>query len=1090
MSDRQKILIVDDRQENLVALRQVLRDTDADLVEATSGNQALAATLDDQFALAILDVQMPQMSGYELAELLRDDPATKHMPIIFLTAHSLDEQSVFRGYESGGIDYIVKPYDPKIMMGKVSQFLEMDCNRRQIQKHRDELEAMVDERTEALRQEVLERHLAQRRVEHLNNVLKAIRRVNQLIVRAENPEELIREASRLLVDTRGYICAWILLGAPDKAPMGISLAARHNQAAFDEGMAALQGSWPACHEYLMEQDSDIALLSIDQVCRGCPVNEWQEAGNAVVTWLKHGEDIMGMMGVTVESGAEVTGEEQDLLLEVAGDIAFALRDIHISRQHDLFAEIVANSQEAMALVDREYRYLKANPSYLQMVGRREEEVEGRKAGEILGKRFFQAVIKGHFDRCLAGEIVRFETERKLPGSGRRVLEVIYSPCRDAEGDIYAIASAIRDVTELRAAEQALESSAEFLVDTGRVARVGGWSVISAEKKLMWTEVTREIHEVDDDYQPSLDEAFDFFHEDDRAELSAALQAALEQGKPYDLELRFITAKGNRLWTHTRCRPVMEDGKVVRLMGTFQDISERKRAESEREQLAAAIDQSSDAVMITDPEGNIQYVNPAFTRISGYQQAEVLGRNPRLLRSGEQDPAFYQELWETIFAGRTWHGDLVNQRKDGTLFTEEARISPVFDQSGAISNFVAIKTDITERLRLREERGHMEEQMRQAQKMESIGRLAGGVAHDFNNMLSIISGYAEIAAEEVEEHDPLHKNLAQILDAAMRSRDLTRQLLAFARRQTVSPRVIDLNEVLAKSQKMLGRLIGEDIDLRLIPCHDVWPVKLDPSQIDQIIANLAVNARDAISGVGGVSIETNNVTLDQEFCHNHMGLQPGDYVRLSFSDTGSGMDREILSQIFEPFFTSKKPGEGTGLGLSTVYGIVNQAGGLVDVYSEPGQGTTFNVYLPRSEETPDRETAPEKVSDLAGSETVLVVEDEVQILDLCHQVLRRTGYQVISASQPGEALLLAEKHQGEIHLLVTDVVMPSMNGKELKERLEQIKPGVKVLYMSGYTADIIAHRGVLADGVEFLQKPFATKELSQKVRRLLDSNPRC
>ena len=501
-----------------------------------------------------------------------------------------------------------------------------------------------------------------------------------------------------------------------------------------------------------------------------------------------------------------------------------------------------------------------------------------------------------------------------------------------------------------------------------------------------------------------------------------------------------------------------------------EITTHKRAESEREQLAAAIEQSPDAVLIIDRERVIQYVNPAFERITGYSASEAVGYDSGFLENEEQDPAIYQEIWEHVSVGRSWQGRLLSQRKDGTYYNEEARISPVFGQGGAVGNFVAIKTDITERLRLREERGHMEEQMRQAQKMESIGRLAGGVAHDFNNMLSIIAGYAEIAAEDMDEHDPLRKNLEQILDAAMRSRDLTRQLLAFARRQTVRPRLIDLNEVLDKSQKMLGRLIGEDIDLRLMPCQDVWPVKMDPSQIDQIIANLAVNARDAISGVGSVIIETNNITLEQEFCNSHMGLEPGDYALFTFSDTGSGMEREVLDKIFEPFFTSKKAGKGTGLGLSTVYGIVHQSNGLIDVYSEPGQGTTFKIYLPRSGEAPGQESVQEDVADLAGSETVMVVEDEEQILDLCQQVLKKSGYQVLSASQPSEALVLAEQHQGDIHLLVTDVVMPHMNGKELKERLEQIKPGIKVLYMSGYTANIIAHRGCWPMGWSFCKSP--------------------
>ena len=1248
MSEKQKILIVDDKVENLVALRHILGELDVEVVEATSGNLALAATLDHQFALAILDVQMPEMSGYELATYLREDEKTKQTPIIFLTAYSTDEQSLFMGYEAGGIDYIIKPYEPKILLGKARLFLEMDGYRRELQVYRQRLETLVAERTKALQLEIKGHEQAQMRIEHLNSVLRSIRSINQLIVREKDSTTLINEACDLLIEARGYASAWILLGGPDQRPQEIALAT------LDDGVdpsfrPSRLDQWPGCFAKALHSKNGIVVLSTNKACPGCPLAEHNAHGLAITALLQRGDKVMGLLGVSLSGGMQVDKEEQSLLLEVAGDIAFALHDIRIERQHDLYAEIVANSQEPMSLVDRNYRYLKVNPSYEKLLGRTAEEIEGHSVAEVLSESFFADTIKENLDRCLAGELVRLENQRSVPGLGPRTLEDLYSPCRLPDGSVYAAAVCTRDITDIRAAQAALKRSTEFLVETGRMARVGGWALRPEDNKVFWTDVTRELHEVPDDYQPTVEQVVNFFQEEDRPKLEAAGRAALEKGEPYDLELRFTTAKGRQLWAHTSCRPVMENGQVVRLMGTFQDItqrkqseelllarmrlmdasttlstedlmrqaldeiceltsspfgffhlvlpdqktisiqvwssktmrafsktlpigthyplaqagvwaecieqrqpvihndyaslpnrkglpawhapivreltlpiirgdsvvailgignkatdytdkdlamvsfladvayeiSERKRFESEREQLAAAIAQSSDAVIITDAQGVIQYINPKFERISGYSAAESLGQNPRILKSGQQDDAVYQALWETISSGRTWQGRLVNKRKDGSLFTEDARISPVFDATGAICNYVAIKTDITDRLRLDEERKHLEEQMRQAQKMESIGRLAGGVAHDFNNMLSIITGFAEIASDKVEEHDPLRKDLEQIIEAAMRSRDLTRQLLAFARRQAINPRVLDLNQVLNKSQKMLGRLIGEDIDLKLITQPGLWPVKLDSSQIDQIMANLAVNARDAIKGVGAVIIETRNVTLDQDFCSSHAEFQPGDYVLLSFSDTGTGMDKETLEKAFEPFFTTKGAGKGTGLGLSTVYGIVRQAGGLINAYSEPGQGTTFKIYLPRCLDIQVEKGEEISTKRLTGDETILVVEDEEQILDLCSQVLKRAGYNVLTANQPGEAVILTEKHEGQIHLLITDVVMPSMNGKELKERIQEIQPGIKALYMSGYTANIIAHRGVLAEGVEFLQKPFATKELTLKVRQLLD-----
>ncbi len=372
-------------------------------------------------------------------------------------------------------------------------------------------------------------------------------------------------------------------------------------------------------------------------------------------------------------------------------------------------------------------------------------------------------------------------------------------------------------------------------------------------------------------------------------------------------------------------------------------------------------------------------------------------------------------------------------------------------------------------------------------MESVGRLAGGVAHDFNNMLSIIIGHAEMILDEIQPGDAFHHDVMEMKTAAERSADLTRQLLAFARKQTISPRILDLNETASGILKMLRRLIGEDINLSWIPGLDVWPVKIDPSQIDQVLANLAINARDAIGGVGIMTIETANVVFDETYCQTHKGFKPGSYVLLAVSDTGTGMDKETLDRIFEPFFTTKELGKGTGLGLATVYGIVKQNNGFINVYSEPDQGTTFKIYLPRTEERAVRDSAPIGEKNLTGTETVLLVEDEESILALGKSILERRGYVVLAAHSPGEALRIARSHSGPVHILITDVVMPEMNGKDLRDQLTAVKPGFKCIFMSGYTANVIAHHGVLDEGIEFLQKPFSVRTLAEKVREVLDGS---
>ena len=407
-------------------------------------------------------------------------------------------------------------------------------------------------------------------------------------------------------------------------------------------------------------------------------------------------------------------------------------------------------------------------------------------------------------------------------------------------------------------------------------------------------------------------------------------------------------------------------------------------------------------------------------------------------------------------------------------------SPILNASGEITAAIEIFEDITEKISL-------ERQLQQARKMEAIGRLAGGIAHDFNNMLAVIIGYAELALADLEPGQPLLDNLQRIKTAAEHSADLTRQLLAFARRQTVVPRLLDLNETVEGMLKMLWRLIGENVDLAWLPT-EVWPIKMDPSQINQILTNLCVNARDAIKGVGKITIETSGITFDETYCAGHTGFIPGDYVMLAVSDDGDGMDKETMDKIFEPFFTTKESGIGTGLGLATVYGIVKQNNGFINVYSERGHGSVFKLYLPRhAAETETVQKESEALPVALGHETILLVEDNPAMLGIGRLMLEKFGYHVLVASTPGDAIHVARSHEGEIHLLITDVIMPEMNGLDLSGDLASIYPGLKCLFMSGYTGDIIARHGFLDKGINFIQKPFSKKQLAVKVREVLDSN---
>ena len=535
------------------------------------------------------------------------------------------------------------------------------------------------------------------------------------------------------------------------------------------------------------------------------------------------------------------------------------------------------------------------------------------------------------------------------------------------------------------------------------------------------------------------------------------------------------------------------GNPIGFSGTTRDVTERKIMEEtirqSEERYRTILDETEDAYFEVDLAGNITFLNDAICRLLRYSKEELLGKSFRVHVDNEDLHIVYDAFAIIYNTGKPVRDIRYKSvRNDGTTGYAEMTGFPLRNRDGEIIGFRGVGREITERIVAEEEKAKLESQLLQAQKMESVGRLAGGVAHDFNNMLSVILGRVEMALMKIDPTQPITASLMEIRKAANRSVDLTRQLLAFARKQTIAPVVLDLNKTVESMLKMLQRLIGEDIDLSWLPGDGVWPVKMDPSQIDQILANLCINARDAITGVGKISIETNTSTFDEGYCSMHPGFVPGEYVKLALSDNGCGMDKETLAKVFEPFFTTKEIGKGTGLGLATVYGIVKQNYGFINTYSEPGQGTTFTIYLPRYEgeitQTPTEGTA-ELTS--TGNETILLVEDEPSILNMTAMMLQNMGYTVLAATGSRDAILMAEDYACDnIHLIISDVVMPEMNGPDLAKKILTLYPHLKILFMSGYTADIIAHHGVLNEGMHFIQKPFSMESLAAKVREVLDS----
>src|SRR5437868_1651407 len=510
--------------------------------------------------------------------------------------------------------------------------------------------------------------------------------------------------------------------------------------------------------------------------------------------------------------------------------------------------------------------------------------------------------------------------------------------------------------------------------------------------------------------------------------------------------------------------------------------ERQRQDAEKmlRKLSRAVEQSADLVIITDRNGVIEYVNPAFEKLTGYTRQEALNQNPRILKSGQQGKALYQDLWTTILSGKVFRGTLVNRKKNGELFYLEKTISPVRDVDGSITHFISNDRDITERYKL-------EAQLRQAQKMDAVGQLAGGVAHDFNNLLMVISSYAELMLNAIGPDHHLHHNVKEIIDAARRAAELTRQLLAFSRKQMQDLQILDLNHVIAEIAKILGRVIGEDIQLTVLPGEKLGRVKADPVQVEQVVMNLATNARDAMPNGGKLTIETSNVNLDEAYVQEHAIVPPGDYVLLAVSDSGRGIQPEHLAHIFEPFFTTKEKGKGTGLGLATVYGIVKQNGGFIWVYSEPGLETTFKVYLPRALETLAVLRPSQTVEVCSGGcETVLLAEDEIAVRQSTREFLTLNGYIVIEAKNGTEALAIARRYKGPIHLMITDVVMPHMSGAQLAQQPTVERPSLRFMFVSGYAETTVLRHGAIDVTTRFLQKPFSLKMLAKKIREVLDA----
>ncbi|MEW6376940.1 MAG: PAS domain S-box protein [Thermodesulfobacteriota bacterium] len=754
-----------------------------------------------------------------------------------------------------------------------------------------------------------------------------------------------------------------------------------------------------------------------------------------------------------------------------------------------YRTLFEGSRDAIYITTREGKVIDFNQSFLDLFGYSKEEMRGLNAQDTYvhsedRSRFQQEIEQNGFVR---------DFELKLRKKDRTEIDCLLTSSvqRTHDGNILGYQGIIRDITERKRAEESLRESEERFRSLFENAMIGIYRTTPDGQILI--------------ANPALIKMLGYTSFEELAQLNVVQKGYAEgysrtqftelmerDGYVLGLESGWKRKDGAVLFVRESARAFRDvQGNILYYEGTVEDNTERKHAEQalreSEERYRNILDAIEDGYFEADIAGNFTFFNNSLQKIFGYSKEELIGVNNRQYMDKEMAKKVYQRFNRVYTTGepaKAFEYEII--RKDFTKRILEGSISLIRNAKGERIGFRVIARDITERKRAEEEMRSLQEQLRQSQKMEAIGRLAGGIAHDFNNLLTIIKGYSQLSLLDLKERDPLKGNIQEIQKASQRATDLTRQLLAFSRRQMMEMKVLNLNVLLKDLDKMLRRVIGEDIELVNSLADDLGQVKTDPGQIEQVIMNLAVNARDAMPKGGKLTIETANVELDEAYARAHIGVTPGRYVMLSMSDTGVGMTPDVRERIFEPFFTTKEKGEGTGLGLSMVYGIVKQSGGSIWVYSEPVQGTTFKIYLPRVDELPEEIGKKEIKEEIPwGNETVLVVEDDEAVRKLAVKVLEKQGYNVLEASNGTDALEICEKQKGSIHMILTDVVMPEMNGRQLVERFRQVYPYFKVLYMSGYTDNTIVHHGVLEKGVNYIQKPFTPEALARKVREVLD-----
>jgi PAS domain S-box-containing protein len=1043
MKEKATILVIDDMDETLSLLDMILTQAGYGVQLAESGESALATVAAAPPDIILLDIHLMDMDGLEVCRRLKADEKTRHIPVILISAFA-EAQEWIKGLQLGAADYITKPLYPEELLARVKTHLDLSM-----------AHITLAQQAEALRQ-------ANRQ---LQNEIKECR-----VLEAE-----LRESE----DKFKYFF--------ENSVSGMSITLPSGEVNVNQAFCLMLGySQEEIKNRRWQDFSHPGDVEFAQKLTTALLAGEKNSVRFIKRYLhKNGSVVWADVGTSLRR--DNFGRPQYFITTVNDISERRLAEEKLQTSENKFS-IFFNKASLPLVVSQlpEHSIVDVNEAWVQLFGYQKEEAIGKTSLDLGIIRDIELRTR-IVDAIQAKESISNIEQTLLTRSGEAVTVLANINTIEIAGQDYALSS-LQDITERKRAESALRESEEnfrMMIETIPLAI---YLSVGIEQKAIYLNPKfyqlfgYALEEVScaDKWWPLVypDEEYRrYVSEEWNRRVAQAIETQIPI-EPMEVEITCKDgSKKNILWGYISLQNKSYAFGI--------DQTELKKAEHERMRFLHIMESSLNEIYVFDSESLLfEYVNHGALRNLGYALETMRSLTPIDLKPEFTEASFRRTIEPLLRKDQEiLIFETVHRRADGSTYPVEVHLQLVEIEGQRV--FLAVIMDISERKRVEEEKEKLESRLQQAQKMESVGRLAGGVAHDFNNMLSVILGFTEVAMGQTSPEQPLYADLEEIRRAAERSADLTRQLLAFARKQAIFPRELDLNETVEGILNMLRRLIGEDIHLTWLPGAGLWPINMDPSQIDQILANLSVNARDAIAGVGEIRIATETVVVDEAYCAQHSGFMAGEYVVLSVQDNGCGMNEETLANIFEPFYTTRKFGESTGLGLATVYGIVRQNNGFIDVKSEPGHGTTFAIYLPRHRNEIGRQQPDEtRENPSTGQETILLLEDEPAVLKMTTRMLEMQGYIVLAARTPGRAIDLAREHEGTIDLLMTDVIMPEMNGHDLAKMLLAKTPGLKCLFMSGYTANVIVSQGIVEEGMNFIQKPFTAKGLATKVREVL------